>query len=132
MALTALGGELAVATEGGEVTRLDAHGRVLGSERYASEIEAVTFAGKGLLVQRGRTLELRTAGIPRIWTLPSGARLEDAEDARAYYVVRGRIHVRSLVGAQTRVIGNGSHAAVEGSTIAVAQARLLRALRRTF
>jgi hypothetical protein len=132
VALSALEGELAVATEGGEVTVLDAAGRVLGTESYAGEIHAVKITGNGLLVQRGRTLELRDAGSPRLWTLPSGARLEDAADARAYYVAREKVHAQSLAGAQTRIVANGRHGAVEGLTIAVAQGRLVRTLRRTF
>ena len=132
VALSALGGELAVATEGGAVTVLDAAGRVLSDESYASEIQAVKFAGNGLLVQRGRALELRNVGGSRIWTFPSGARLVDAADARAYYVSGGRIHAQSLAGAQSRIVGSGSQGAVEGLTIAIAQGRLVRALPRTF
>jgi len=131
VALAALGGELAVATEGGEVTVLDAAGRVLGNESYAGEIQAVKITGNGLLVQRGRTLELRNAGSPRIWTVPAGARLEDAADARAYYVAQGQIYAQSLAGAQRRIVAQGSHGAVEGPTIAIAKERLIRALRRT-
>lgn len=132
VALSALGGELAVATEGGTVTVLDAAGRVFDEESYASEIQAVKIAGNGLLVQRGRALELRNVGDSRIWTLPSGARLVDAADARAYYVARGRVQAQSLVGAQARIIGGGGHGAVEGLTIVTAQGRLVRALPRSF
>ena len=132
VALSALGGELAVATEGGEVTVLDGAGRVLGHESYASELQEVKITGNGLLVQRGRVLELRNAGSPGLWTLPSAARLEDAEDARAYYVSRGKLYVQSLAGTQTRIVGTGSDGAVEGLTIAVAQKRLVQALQRTF
>ena len=132
VALSALGGELAVATAGGEVTVLDAAGRVLDNESYASEIQAVKITGNGLLVQRGRVLELRNAGTPGIWTLPPGARLEDAADARAYYVAGGTIYAQSLAGAARRIIGKGNDGAVEGLTIAVAHERLIRALQRTF
>lgn len=132
VALTAIGGELAVATEGGGVTVLDAAGRILSEESYASEIQAVKFAGNGLLVQRGRALELRNVGGSRIWTLPPGARLVDAADARAYYVSGGRIHAQSLAGAQSRIVGSGSHGAVEGPMIATAQGRIVRALLRDF
>ena len=132
VALSALGGELAVATEGGDVTVLDAAGRVLDNESYASEIQAVKIAGNGLLVQRGRTLELRNAGGPGIWTIPAGARLVDAADVRAYYVAGGRVHAQSLAGAPARIIGGGSHGAVEGLTIVTAQGRLVRALPRSF
>jgi len=132
VALSALGGELAVATEGGEVTVLDGAGRVLGNESYASEIQVVKITGNGVLVQRGRLLELRTAGGPGIWTLPSRARLQDAADSRAYYVVGGKVYARSLAGPQTRVVGTGSHGAVEGLTVTVAGARFVHALQRTF
>ena len=132
VALSALGGELAVATEGGAVTVLDAAGRVLSEESYASEIQVVKFAGNGLLVQRGRALELRNVGGSRIWTLPSGARLVDAADARAYYVSGGRIHAQSLAGSATRIVGRGTEGAVEGSTLAIAEGRLVRALLRDF
>ena len=132
VALSALDGELAVATEGGEVTVLDGAGSIVRNESYASEIQVVKITGNGLLVQRGRALELRNAGTPRIWMLPPVARLEDAADARAYYVARGRLYAQSLAGAQTRIVGAGSHGAVEGLAIAVSQERLVRLLRRTF
>jgi hypothetical protein len=129
VALSALGGELAVAHVGGRVTVLDASGRVLREERYASEITAVEISGNGLLVQRGRTLERRNAGTPRTWTLRADARLEDtAGGDRAFYVAGGEARMLSLSGSRDARLGAAAHVAAEGLTIALASGRNVRTL----
>lgn len=131
VALSALGGELAVASAGGVVTVLDASGTVLRIETFASEVQAVRLTGSALLVQRGRTLELRGGGAPRTWLLPARARLEDAQGNRAWYVSGGQIvELRLDAANRRRQIGLGSHVQAEGSRVATSSGRrvVLRAL----
>ena len=129
-ALSAKAGELAIATDGGLVIVLDAAGDPFRREQYPSEIDAVaTTGGSGLLVQRGRTLELRSAGAPRTWELVRGARLQDASGDRAYYAAAGRIRELSLDDGKDRIIIRGAHARVEGKTLVVANGRRLSTLR---
>ncbi|MDQ3822116.1 MAG: hypothetical protein M3321_02610 [Actinomycetota bacterium] len=129
VALSALGGELAVAHMGGRVTVLDAGGRVLREERYAGEIDAVKITGNGLLVQRGRVLELRNAGSPRTWTLPAGSRLEDtAGSDGALYVVGGEARMLSLSGSRDVRLGAAAHVEAEGVRVALAAGRVVRTL----
>jgi hypothetical protein len=123
-ALSALGDELAVASAGGVVTVLDAGGNVLRSERYASEVQAVELTGDGLVVQRGRTLELRGGGGPRTWSLPARARLDDAQGNRAYYVTGGQIRELRLDAVnRQRQLGLGSYVQVEDSRLATSIGR---------
>ena len=123
-ALSAVGGELAVASAGGVVTVLDAGGNVLRSESYASEVQAVELTAAGLVVQRGRTLELRGAGGPRTWSLPARARLDDAQGNRAYYVTGGQIRELRLDAVnRQRQLGLGSYAQVEDSRLATSIGR---------
>ena len=129
VALSARGGEFAVAQAGGRVAVLDAAGRVSRDERYADEISAVEITGTGVLVQRGRALELRGAGAPRTWTLPAGARLEDADGDRAFYVVRGQARMLTLSTSRDVRIGAASRVAAGGTTVALASGRTVRTLR---
>ena len=123
-ALSTLGGELAVASAGGVVTVLDAGGDVLRSETFASEVQAVELTGDGLVVQRGRTLELRGPGGPRTWALPARARLDDAQGSRAYYVTGGQIRELRLDAVnRQRQLGLGSHVQVEGTRLATSNGR---------
>jgi hypothetical protein len=118
-ALSTLGGELAVASAGGVVTVLDSGGNVLRSESYPSEIQAVELVSGGLVVQRGRTLELRGSGEPRTWLVPARSRLEDADATFAYYVFSGQIRqLRLSEDNLQRQVGIGSHVQVEGSRLA--------------
>ena len=131
VALSALDGELAVASAGGRVTVLDASGRILREERYASEVTAVKITGGGLLVQRGRVLELRNAGSPRTWTLPAGAPLDEtAGRDRALYVVGGEARMLFLSGSRDVRLGTASHAEAEGLVIALASGRTVRTVSR--
>lgn len=124
VALSAFGGELAVAMEGGGVTILDAAGRILRSETFAGEVQVIRITGNGLLVQRGRTLELRGGGPPRTWLLPAQTSLEDATADAAYYVTRGQIRELRLDAAnRQRQLALGSHVQTEGSTLATSSGR---------
>lgn len=123
VSIAARGGELAVATGGGVVTVLDAGGHVLRTESYPSEIAVVRITDSGVLVQRGRTLELRGAGAPRTKLLPGRARLEDALGTQAFYVTGGQIRQISMTGSLHRQLGLGSHVAAEGSSTALSSVR---------
>lgn len=123
VALSALFGRIAVASEGGHVDVLDSAGHVVGSDDFATEISAVKLSGTGVLVQRGRTLELRRGGAARIFLVPARSVLADAIGERALYAVRGEIHELRLTDGSDRVIGMGSRAEAELSTLAVANGR---------
>ena len=120
--LSTVGGQVAVAQEGGRVTILEHHGWVVREESYSGEIDAVRLAFGAVTVQRGRTLERRGEG-RRTWRLPAGARLADATAEHAFYVARDGIHLLSFSTGRDRVIASGSRVAVDGPTIAVASAR---------
>lgn len=122
VALAANGGELAVASAGGVVTVLDAAGRVLGTETYGSGIDAVRITGKALLVQRGRTLELRR-GRTAIYTLLPGLKLADADDYRAVLVGGGKVRTFELGSGRGGVAASGSFAQLEGARLATAGGR---------
>jgi hypothetical protein len=127
-ALAAFGGELAVASEGGLVTILDASGGVIGTETYSEDAQVVRITGAGLLLQRGRTLELRGSGAPRTWLLPVRATLHDATADAAYYVTSGQIRELRLDAAnRQRQLGLGSHVQTDGSTLAFSTGRRVTA-----
>jgi len=123
-ALGALDGELAVASTGGLVTILDAAGRVLRTETFAGEVQVVRITGNGLLVQRGRTLELRGPGELRTWLLPARALLEDSTADAAYYVTRGQIRELRLDAVNRQLqLALGSHVQTEGPKLATSSGR---------
>lgn len=126
-ALSALFGKLAVATEGGTVTVLDASGKPVRSEEFSDEVAGVKLSGDGILVQRGRTLEVRRGGESRTFQLPAGARLEDALGDRAFYVTGGQARQLSLRGGAQRMIAVGSHIQAELSTVTVSSGRRVTA-----
>lgn len=123
-ALAALNGALAVASEGGEVTILDSRGQVTDSESFAGEIQAVRLTGDGVLVQRGRTLELRRAGGSRTWLLPARASLRDASADAALYVTGGQIRELRLDAVnRQRQLGLGSDVQSELASVATSVGR---------
>ena len=123
-ALAALDGELAVASEGGEVTILDAQGRVTGTETFAGEIQALRLTGTGVLVQRGRTLELRSDGTARTWLLPARASLRDATANASLYVTGGQIReLRLDAFNRQRQLGLGSDVQAELASVATSAGR---------
>lgn len=128
VALTAHAGEVAVATDDRTVTILDARGKVVRREIYDSLVGAVRLTGTGVLVQHRSTIELRTAGTPREWSIPSAAILATASGTRAYYVLNGRIQSLSLTGSSTRILSRGTSVALEGARVAVADGRVVRLL----
>lgn len=126
VALHASGGELAVATEGGVVTVLDAGGRVLRRESFGAEIQVVRITGDSLAVQHGRTLELRGGRIA-MYSLVAGARLADVDGARAAIVRAGKVSTFDLDEGFGRVVASGSHAQLEGSALVIASGRSVSA-----
>lgn len=132
VALSANGGELAVAAEDGTVTVLDAGGSVLVRETFGGSIDAVRIAGDALLVQSGRSLELRRGGRRSIYSLLAGVRLADAEGNRAVLVGGGKVRGLDLDSGNGSVLADGLFAELEGAVLAVASGRTvsLRAARR--
>ena len=121
-ALAAVGGELAVASEGGVVTVLDAGGRVERTETFAGEVSAVALAGSGVVAQVGRRLVLRS-GVERSWLLPAGARLDDATATAAFFVTGGQVRRIRLADGSQRLLGLGADVRVESPRYSVAAGR---------
>jgi hypothetical protein len=129
--LAADGSRLAVATRGGIVTVLDGTGAAAQREVFTREIDVVRLSGTMLVVQMGRTLDVRGPFIRRTWTLPARAQLEDVATAKnvsqtkAVYVVGGQ--VRRLVlatGAQSQ-LGLGTMAGADSTRVAIANGRVV-------
>ena len=127
IALSALDGELAVATAGATVTILDAGGRVLRSESYEAELRDVRLTGSGVLVHRGNRLELRDGSGARNWRIPSPARLEDVNGARALYHHAGEIRSLRFTPYTDRPVTPAAHARLDGSRLVTASGRSIRA-----
>jgi hypothetical protein len=127
VALSALDGELAVATENGDVTVLDASGRVVSTQSFGAGVRAVKLTGNGILAQVGSTLELRRGGEIRKLALPRGARLTDALADRALFVVGQQARDVRFAGGAQRLIALGSHVEAELGTVAVARGRTVTA-----
>lgn len=124
VALAANGGELAVADADGDVTVLDAAGAVLRRERFGpGPIEVVRITGSGLVVQHGRTLEVRAGGRASSYSLLPGARLADADGGRAVVVRRGRVSAFDLDSGFGTDVAAGAFADLEGAALAVASGR---------
>ena len=122
VALSALDGKLAVASAGGVVTVLDARGRVLRTERFGSEIDAVRISGDAIAVQHGRTLELR-GGRTAMYLLVAGVKLADADGDRAVLVGGGKVRSFDLDSGNGGVVASGSVAGLEGSRLAIGSGR---------
>jgi hypothetical protein len=104
------------------VTILDAGGRVLRTERFSADIDAVRLTGDALVVQHGRTLELR-GGRVAMYSLVAGVRLADAEGDRAVLVGGGKVRSFSLESGAGGVVASGSLAGLEGMRLATASGR---------
>lgn len=122
--LSARGGELAVATEGGTVTVLGERARLLRVERFSGEIAAVRLTGDSIAVQHGRTLELR-GGHTAIYSLVAGARLADADGNRAVLTGGGKIRTFDLGSGRGGVVAVGTLARLEGSLLSVGSGRVV-------
>lgn len=123
VALAANDGELAVAGEDGTVTVLDADGSVLRRETFGGSIDAVRITGDNLLVQSGRTLELRGGRGPAVYSLIPGVKLADAEGNTALLVGGGKVRTFDLDSGRGGVVANGTFAELEGTMLALAAGR---------
>jgi hypothetical protein len=127
VALSALFGKLAVASEGGIVTVLLRNGTVVGTEHFEGEVTAVKLSGDGVLAQIGSRLELRRNGTSRTFALPRGARLRDAISDRALFVAGGQIRQLSLATGAQRALGPGVDVDAQLSTVVIATGRRVTA-----
>lgn len=122
--LSAQRGELAVATEGGTVTVLGERARILRVESYATEAQEVRLTGSAILVQRGRTLELR-GGRTGSWPVPAGFKLLDAEGNRAVLSGGGRVRTLDLRDGRIQTVAPGTLARIEGARLSIGSGRVV-------
>lgn len=125
VALSTGDGELAVATEGGTVTVLDAAGSIVRTETFGRTVEAVRLTGDGLVAQSGRSLEVRRARQVQTFSLIGGVRLADAEGRRAILVGGGLVRVLELDSGRGRVVAAGTAAQLEDGQLVTASGRRL-------
>ena len=125
VALAAAGGRVAVA-EAQKVTVLDAHGKIVSVDLYAtSDVSAVAFAAKGQVVQRGLMIELRRGADAHVFTITADAHLLDADGTAAVWSDGKLVHVLHLPdGAPTGAYA-GSLGALAGSRLYVANGRTI-------
>ncbi|MCP9486617.1 MAG: hypothetical protein MSC30_12195 [Gaiellaceae bacterium MAG52_C11] len=126
VALAASEGVLAVAVEGGRVIVLDDNGLILRTEEFARTAEVVRLTPNALLVQSGRSLELRENGGARFYSLIAGVRLADANDDHAILVGGGKVRRLELGSRSGAVIASGALATLAGAQVAVASGRRVR------
>ena len=124
VALAAADGRVAVA-EAQRVTVLDARGDIVSVDVYASEISAVAFVTKGLLVQRGAVLELRRGADAHEFSMTADATLADAAGSWAAWSDARLVHVLHLPDGAQRSTYAGSLAAFVGSRLYVANGRTI-------
>jgi hypothetical protein len=128
--VTAVGanaGEVTVGVADGRVFVLE-NGRVASSWAGSPAATAAFVTGNAVAAQRGRAVEVRSGSSTRHWTIPSGARLRDAEGSRGVYVSRGRAASLDLTSGRTRDLGPASDVQLEGRTAAIASGRRIRLL----
>ena len=104
------------------------------TESFRAPVDRIVVEGDSLLVQYGRTLERRGAGSPLTWTLAPGARLADAEEGLAVYVLRGAVHVLRLVDGRDVAWTTGARTAfgqLDGTGLVVAADRRLTIVPRS-
>ena len=127
VSLVARGGRVAVAQEGSRVTMLDSRGNIVSVDVYASELNGVALTSKGLLVQRGTTLELRSGGAANShqYTVPATAVLDDADSRWAAWSDGKLVHVIRLPDGAAVATYPGTSAAISGSTLYVANGKAI-------
>ena len=123
VALAARGGRVAVATEGSRVTVLDSRGNVVSVDLFTSEVSAVAMTAKGLLVQRGSTLELRREADAHEYTMTATAQLDDADSKYAAWSDGKLVHVIRLPDGTSVGTYPGTSAALAGTTLYVANGK---------
>ncbi len=125
VALSALGDRLAVAVEGGRVIVLDGGGRVERTEKFTQTVDAVRLVPSGVLVQSGRSLELRDGAGVRTYSLLAGARLADATAGFAVLLSGGKVLRLELDSSRDGVVTSGTSAALAGSRVVVGSGRMV-------
>jgi hypothetical protein len=125
VALAAADGRVAVAEEGGRVTVLDTRGKIMSVDLYASDVSAVAFAGKSLLVQRGAVLELRRGAATHEYTIAPDSHLDDAVGKWAVWSGDGLVHVLQLLDGTQAAAFKGSAGALAGNRVYVANGRTI-------
>jgi hypothetical protein len=124
--LAAKDGELAVASAGGVLTVLDGAGRVVATETHGSEIDAVRITGSALVVQRGRSLEVRRGSSMALYSLLPGVKLADADGDAAVLVGGGKVRAIDLRSGHSGLVNfSGSLAQLEGARIAAVNHRVV-------
>jgi hypothetical protein len=124
-AVAARGKVLAVALADG---RIVVHDLALGSSNEivgTAAASAVFVTTEGIVAQSGRTVELRGRR-GYVATLPARAVLRDADGVRVLYTVAGRAKQLDLRTHQTRDLGAGNYAQLEGRKAAAATGRVVR------
>ena len=125
VALAARGGHAAVVTEGARVTVLDGRGNIVSIDLFASEVNGVAMTAKGLLVQRGSTLELRREADAREYTMSATGQLEDADSKWAVWSDGKTIHVIRLPDGTQVAAYPGTAASLAGNTLYVANGKTI-------
>jgi len=125
VSLAAAGGRVAVAEGGGRVTVLDGQGKIVSVDLYASDVSAVFFASKGLLVQRGATLELRRGADAHEFPITADAQLDDASGKWGVWSDGKHVHVIRLSDGVQKATFSGFRGALAGSRLYVANGRTI-------
>ena len=125
VALAARGGQVAVAQDGNRVTVLDSKGNILSVDLFTTPITAVALTGKGLLVQRGTTLELRRSADAHQNTISPTGQLADADSRWAVWTDGRYVHVIRLPDGAPVGTYPGTAAALAGSTLYIANGKTI-------
>ena len=126
VAMSARNGNVAVAQEGARVTVLDSNGHILSVDLFSSEVSAVALTAKGLLVQRGTTLELRRGQAEsRLFPVPATAQLDDADSRWAVWSDGKLVHVIRLPDGLAVGAYPGTSASLAGNTLYVAHGKTI-------
>jgi hypothetical protein len=130
-ALGAGGGRLAAATADGSVTVLDASGRILQELTVASagavEITAAKVTAGGVAVQHGRVVVHWRSSAARTFTVPAGARLQDALGSSAVLAGRAGVQRLDLRSGTVSTLGAGAWAQLEPGRVVTASGRTVTA-----
>lgn len=125
VALAARGGQIAVAQDQNRVTVLDSHGNVVSVDLYSSPITAVALTSKGMLVQRGTTLEFRRGAEAHSYTMSVAGQLADADSRWAVWTDGKLVHVLRLPDGAQVATYPGTTAALSGNTLYVANGKTI-------
>jgi len=125
VALAARNGRVAIASEGARVTVLDSRGSVVSVDLFESEVSGVALTAKGLLVQRGTTLELRREADAHDYPMTVTGQLDDADSKWAAWSDGKLVHVIRLPDGASMGTYPGTSAAFAGNTLYVANGKTI-------